>query len=120
VGIVRYRLDPSNPPRFAPEQRARLDALTDEEIERNAREDPDNPPLTDEQLDRAVFVRDLSTARKASGLSQAEFAKRYRINLARLRDWEQGRFQPDSVAMAYVRVIAREAAAVDRALAAAE
>jgi putative transcriptional regulator len=29
---------------------ARLDAMTDEEIEAAARSDPDNPPLTDEQL----------------------------------------------------------------------
>jgi DNA-binding transcriptional regulator YiaG len=33
-----------------------------------------------------------------------------------LRDWEQGRFQPDSVARAYIRVIARETEAVERAL----
>jgi len=31
-------------------------------------------------------------------------------------DWEQGRFQPDSVARAYIRVIARETEAVERAL----
>jgi hypothetical protein len=30
---------------------ARLDAMTDEEIEANALSDPDNPPLTEEQLD---------------------------------------------------------------------
>jgi putative transcriptional regulator len=29
---------------------AKLDAMTDEEIEAAARSDPDNPPLTDEEL----------------------------------------------------------------------
>jgi putative transcriptional regulator len=48
-----------------------------------------------------------------------EFAARYRINVARLRDWEHGRSVPDSVALAYLQVIAREPEAVDRALSAA-
>lgn len=46
-----------------------------------------------------------------------KFAERYRIELARLGDWEQGRLLPDTVALAYLRVIERDAAAVDRALA---
>lgn len=36
---------------------AKLDALTDEEIEAAALSDPDNPPLTDEQLAQMVVVR---------------------------------------------------------------
>ncbi|AFZ50671.1 hypothetical protein [Dactylococcopsis salina] len=28
----------------------RVDSMTDEEVEQNALDDPDNPPLTDEQL----------------------------------------------------------------------
>jgi hypothetical protein len=35
---------------------AKLDAMTDEEIEAAARSDPDNPPLTDEQLARMRLV----------------------------------------------------------------
>jgi len=35
---------------------ARLDAMTDEEIERNAAEDPDNPPWTDEDWANAQRV----------------------------------------------------------------
>jgi putative transcriptional regulator len=34
-----------------------------------------------------------------------------------LRDWEQGRYEPDAAARAYLRVIAREPAAVRKALA---
>ena len=36
---------------------AKLDAMTDEEIEAAARSDPDNPPLTDEQLAKMRLVR---------------------------------------------------------------
>jgi uncharacterized protein (DUF4415 family) len=35
---------------------ARLDAMTEEEIERNAAEDPDNPPWTDEDWANAQVV----------------------------------------------------------------
>ena len=36
-----------------------LENMTDEEVERNALSDPDNPPLTDEQLARAVRLKDI-------------------------------------------------------------
>jgi hypothetical protein len=36
---------------------AKLDAMTDEEIEAAARSDPDNPPLTDEELKRMRLIR---------------------------------------------------------------
>jgi hypothetical protein len=35
---------------------ARLDAMTDQEIEAAATSDPDNPPLTDEQLAEARLI----------------------------------------------------------------
>jgi putative transcriptional regulator len=34
----------------------RLDAMTDEEIEAAARSDPDNPPLTEEQLTQMRLI----------------------------------------------------------------
>jgi hypothetical protein len=34
----------------------RVNAMTDEEIERNALEDPDAPPATEEQLKNAILV----------------------------------------------------------------
>src|SRR5487761_2068648 len=54
--------------------------------------------------------------RALTGLSQARFARAYRINVARLRDLEQGRTRPDSALLAYLAVIDREPAAVERAL----
>jgi putative transcriptional regulator len=59
---------------------------------------------------------DVRRIRKSLGLSQEKFAERYRLGLARLRDWEQGRSAPDSAARAYLRVIEKEHEAVDRAL----
>ena len=54
--------------RFDAVERARLDAMSDEEIERLAREDPDNPPLTDQELSRMVAARSVrcSSARMRS------------------------------------------------------
>jgi len=113
----RFTLDLNNPPKLSAETIARLDAMSPEEIEQNALDDPDNPPSTDEELDRGVTARRVRLLRQSLGLSQPDFAERYRINLARLRDIEQGRTMPDSAFLAYITVIAREREAVDRALA---
>jgi len=55
--------------------------------------------------------------RRALGLSQEEFAGRFHIPLGTLRDWEQGRCQPDQPARAYLAVIAHDPEGVKRALA---
>jgi len=56
------------------------------------------------------------TLRRALGLTQEEFAARFQIPIGTLRDWEQGRAEPDQPARAYLKVIAADAAAVQRAL----
>jgi putative transcriptional regulator len=40
-------------------------------------------------------------------MSQQEFARVYRIPLATLKNWEQGRRQPDAPAAAYLQVIVK-------------
>ena len=55
--------------------------------------------------------------RKRMKLTQEEFALRYRLSVARVRDWEQGRSTPDVTARAYLTIIEREPQAVERALA---
>ena len=57
--------------------------------------------------------------RQALGLSQEAFAERFRIPIGTLRDWEQGRVEPDQAARAYLMVIARNPRAVRKALDAA-
>ncbi|KMO10648.1 hypothetical protein QR79_30840, partial [Methylobacterium indicum] len=54
--------------------------------------------------------------RKATGLTQAEFAQRFGFPLGTLRDLEQGRARPDSSTRAYLTVISRDPGAVQRAL----
>jgi putative transcriptional regulator len=95
---------------------ARLEAITDGQITAAAEADPDNPPLTDEELERVRMARRVQAVRARTGLSQRRFADTYRINVARLRDLEQGRTQPDSAVLAYLTVIEREPKAVERAL----
>jgi putative transcriptional regulator len=49
-------------------------------------------------------------------MTQEQFAARFNLNVARLRDWEQGRSQPDGAVRAYLTVIEQEPNAVARAL----
>jgi len=54
--------------------------------------------------------------RRALALTQEEFSVRYHIPLGTLRDWEQGRAEPDQPTQAYLKVIARDPDHVDRTL----
>ncbi len=73
-------------------------------------------PMTEEEFQRARRVPRTKTLRRALGLTQEQFAARYQIPLGTLRDWEQGRSEPDKPARAYLTVIARDPEAVRRAL----
>jgi putative transcriptional regulator len=90
--------------------------MTEEEIYAAALSDPDNPPRTQEQLKRMKRVPRVKTIRRALGLTQEEFAARYHIPLGTLRDWEQGRTEPDQPTRAYLQVIATDPEGVRRAL----
>ncbi len=59
---------------------------------------------------------DVRALREKSGLSQSQFAERYGFNPRTLQDWEQGRAKPDSAVRAYLTVIERNPAAVEKAL----
>ena len=120
MAIVQFSLDEARQLRLTPEQEAALDCLSPEQIEANALADPDNPPMTDEELAIAAAARMVRQTRHASGLTREAFASRYRLEPEKLSDWEQGRAMPDPLALSYLRVIAREPEAVNRALQAAE
>jgi len=96
---------------------ARLDAMTEEEIHAAAMADPDARPMTPEEMAKARRVPRVKTLRRALALTQEEFAARYHIPLGTLRDWEQGRTEPDQPARAYLKVIASNPDWVSRALA---
>ncbi len=59
---------------------------------------------------------DVRAVRATTGLSRAEFAKKFALDLRALQDWEQGRRRPDRAARAYLTVIARRPEAVTEAL----
>ena len=90
--------------------------MSEAEIEAAARSDPDNPPLTAVEFAKLTRVPRIKTLRRALSLTQEEFSARYRIPIGTLRDWEQGRSQPDQPARAYLTVIARDPEGVHAAL----
>jgi putative transcriptional regulator len=90
--------------------------MTPEAIEAAARSDSDAQPLTACDLKRMKRTPQAKIIRRALSLTQEEFAVRYHIPLGTLRDWEQGRAQPDQPTRAYLKVIAREPERVERLL----
>jgi putative transcriptional regulator len=90
--------------------------MTPEEVEAAARADPDAQPLTPSDLQHMKRTPQVKIIRRALSLTQEEFAARYRIPLGTLRDWEQGRSEPDQTARAYLTVIATDPERVRRSL----
>jgi putative transcriptional regulator len=64
-----------------------------------------------------VDVPDVRAIRRRLRMSQMEFARVYRIPLATIKNWEQGRRQPDAPAAAYLQVIAKRPREAREALA---
>ena len=89
---------------------------TSEAIEAAARTDRDAQPLSPADLKRMKRTPQAKMIRRALALTQEEFADRYHIPLGTLRDWEQGRAEPDQATQAYLKVIAREPERVERVL----
>jgi len=95
---------------------SRFDAMTAEERHAAALSDPDAQPLTEADVKRMKRTPQAKIIRRALGMSQEEFATRFHIPIGTLRDWEQGRKDPDAAARAYLTVIGRNPAAVTEAL----
>jgi putative transcriptional regulator len=95
---------------------SRFDAMTEAQRHQAALNDPDARPLSEEDLTRMKRTPQVRIIRRALGLSQEDFAARYHIPIGTLRDWEQGRVEPDQAARAYLKVIAREPDTVREAL----
>jgi putative transcriptional regulator len=89
--------------------------MTPKQIEAAAESDPDNRPLSSADLARMKRTPQVKIIRRALGISQEDFAGRYHIPLGTLRDWEQGRAEPDQAARAYLTVIARDPETVRKA-----
>jgi len=67
------------------------------------------------EVNRAPIV-DVRSLRRKLGLSQSQFAARFGFTAATVRNWEQGRTQPDGPARTLLAVIAHHPEAVEDAL----
>lgn len=94
-----------------------LNKLSDEELDRRTLADRDNPPLTPADLKRLRRVPGVRIIRLTLGLTQEELADRFGLSLATLRDWEQGRTEPDQASSTLLKLIARIPEQVQQALA---
>jgi putative transcriptional regulator len=104
-------------PKVAEHDWSKFDAMTAEQRRAAASVDPDAQPLKSNDFAHAGRTPQVKVIRRALELSQEDFAAQFQIPIGTLRDWEQGRKEPDAAAKAYLRVIAREPAAVRKALA---
>ena len=60
---------------------------------------------------------DVKAIRDKMGLSQSSFANRFVLSVYSLRNWEQGKRQPDPAARAYLKVIEKAPDFVSKVLA---
>jgi putative transcriptional regulator len=79
--------------------------------------DAEDFDVTAEAMDRSQRARLIRRTRTALGLSQSEFASRFRVPVGTLRDWEQARATAPDFAIAYVKVIAQHPDMVAKAVA---
>jgi putative transcriptional regulator len=106
AAMTRVTFDPAKPPRGRTDWR-RVDALSDEEIERAAGSDLDARPLTDDELARFERVVDVRALRRRLKMSQERFARSFHLSVGTVRDWEQGRSVPDRPARVLLKLIER-------------
>lgn len=76
---------------------AKVDATTEEDIARQIAEDE-----AEARADAAAYIRAI---RSRTGLSQPAFARRLRVSVETLRNWEQGKRHPRGPARALLRII---------------
>ena len=60
---------------------------------------------------------DVKAIREKMGLSQSSFANNFGLSIYTLRNWEQGKRQPDPAARAYLKVIEKVPDIVTKVLA---
>src|SRR5262245_21041911 len=77
-----------------------------------AEADSDNETWSETELGRTRRVPLARTVRRALGLTQEQIANRFHLAIGTLRDWEQGRKEPDQAAQNYLRMIAMDPDAV--------
>jgi putative transcriptional regulator len=94
----------------------KLRQMTEEEVLAAAYADPDAQPMTPDDFKRMKRTPQVSIIRRALKLTQEQFSERFHIPVGTLRDWEQGRAEPDQPARTLLYLIARDARRVARML----
>jgi putative transcriptional regulator len=95
--------------------RAKANVATEADIERWKRADG----IDDNALGPARYVvpaTDVQALRERLGLSQEAFARRYRLPLRTIQEWEQHRREPSEPARVLLYAIARDPVALQKAL----
>ena len=110
---IHFDLDPSHPPAT---DWTDFDKMTEAERHAAALADPDALPATEVQLARARRIPDVRSLRRKLNLTQEQFARTFHLSLGTVRDWEQGRTQPDHAARAFLQVIEFDPELVEQAL----
>ena len=60
---------------------------------------------------------DVKAIRQANKMTQADFAKAFRLKLGAVRDWEQGRRRPDTGSVTLLRMVEADPVAVRKIIA---
>ncbi|MBM3567993.1 MAG: helix-turn-helix domain-containing protein [Alphaproteobacteria bacterium] len=94
--------------------RARLRATTGAAIARQIAADPDTAPPLDRLGPPVPSVR---TIRARLAMTQEVLARRLKVPVSTIRNWEQGRVRPDPAAIALLTVLDRDPATTLRLLA---
>ena len=89
-----------------------IDAMTDADIARQIAANPDAAS------DMAPEI-DVRAIRRASGMTQAEFAAAYHFSVRTVQEWERGAKRPSGPARTLLRAIRADPEGLKRALAAA-
>src|SRR5215467_2758957 len=110
--VVQMLPDGSTRPLASETDWPRVQAMSEEDIETAALSDPDNPPLSEEELAQLEPVPNVKAIRESLGMTQETFAKTFHLSSRTVEGWEQGRFVPDQAARTLLILIAYDPEAV--------
>jgi putative transcriptional regulator len=91
---------------------SRIDAMTDADIARQIAANPEAAP------DMAPEI-DVRAIRRATGMTQDEFASAYQFSVRTVQQWERGAKRPSGPARTLLRAIKADPEGLRRAIAAA-
>lgn len=95
-----------------------IDAMTDEDIARQVAENPDAARDLSDAPPEAIRVMhvggriNVRAIRAKLDLTQVQFAERFGFSVGAVRDWEQGRKEPDTPSRVLLLLIDRDPAMV--------